>query len=263
MIRYSHNPRGGLGNRLFQLNFLGQIAYYLGEEFVFYSPQDAQYFEKVVSSKVPLRHRFLNVIDLEVPKNPTELTKMEFLSGLPQGIDFGLSANALGETFFEYCFRDPSEIIVPKLARQESETRIACHFRGGDFQNWNSKAILGTEYYLDAISHLDSVIGETLDVLLITDDSSLHSFNEVKKALGNRAVCRPNRNYFADFKDLMESKYLINSPSTFSIWAGILGRNDAIIHNRDWVNSQAEVEDPFWQKLKNGGNFFYKASNFI
>lgn len=262
MIRQANNPSGGLGNRLFQLNFLGQIANYLDNEFEFYSPLDAPFFQNVKEANLPFRHRLRRSWNLKEIISKEVSSKGAIFDAFLSKKNFNIQGSYLGETFFRYDFCDPRTIVIPKFPTGLNLPRIACHFRGGDFAEWNKKAILKTEYYLRAIAKIDSITTLSLPVHLVTDDASLTSFKEVREKLSDRLVKLETRHYIEDFNVLANSEYLVSSPSTFSIWAGILGRNQ-IIHNEDWVNEQAEKEDHFWYQLKNGGNSFYQASYLL
>jgi len=62
-----------------------------------------------------------------------------------------------------------------------------------------------------------------------------------------------------DFLDMANSDVLISSPSTFSIWAGILGKRKKVIHSKTWVDYRAKENDIFWINLQKGGNEYYSA----
>jgi hypothetical protein len=42
---------------------------------------------------------------------------------------------------------------------------------------------------------------------------------------------------------------LISSPSTFAIFAGIIGKQKKIIHNKAWLDYATNRNDPFWVNL--------------
>lgn len=264
MITYSQTPKGGLGNRLFQLNFIGQLANLLETEFRFYSPNDSSYFHNVSSSKLHrLQGHFLKKIKLS---EETQLDAASISSYFQRSTDLGdfsISGSYLGETFFKCSVISPRKIVRHKFGPITNLEQIACHFRGGDFRSWNPKSILKVEYYLHAIEYIDSKIGALLPIKIVTDDLSLESVQEIAKIHRNRIELISNKNPIEDLKILMASNYLVSSPSTFAIWAGILSDKKEIIHSAQWVEERALLNDKFWKDLKTGGNSYYKASQLI
>lgn len=264
MITFNKVPKGGLGNRLFQLNFLGQLANLLETEFRFYSPKDSRHFHDITSSKfLRLQSHFAKKISLseETPLD-TESLKSYFLKR-PSMENFSISGTYLGETFFKCAVISPREIVRHKFGIIQAEEQIACHFRGGDFRTWNPKSILKPDYYLQAIEYIDAKSGSSLPIKLITDDLSLESVEAVTKYHRSRVEVISNKESIRDLKILMASNYLISSPSTFAIWAGILSDKKEIIHDAQWVEERALLNDLFWVDLKSGGNKYYKASQLI
>lgn len=263
MISYKKNPTGGMGNRLFQLNFLGQVAYAMKTDFRFCSTLDEPYFFNI-EKKSPSRisRIFEQALELKSYVITDTQNFRDYLASLSPTKDYQIKGSFLGESFFETCFVDPIDIVKPKFQLGEQQRYVAMHFRGGDFAAWNSEAILPAKYYLDALEQI-SVNGETnLPVKLVTDDTSLPAFQQIRKLLGSRAQINPASEYIDDFITLANSEYLVSSPSTFAIWAGILGK-PKIVHSETWAASRVLVNDKFWVNLKNGGNKYYNVSQFI
>lgn len=264
MITFNHKPKGGLGNRLFQLNFIGQISSLLETDFNFYSPKDSNYFHNVSSSRlIRLRSHFVKNICLAQETQLDIVSLKEYFQKRSPLGSFSISGSYLGETFFMCSAISPREIVRHKFGEIQNQEQIACHFRGGDFRNWNPKSILKTNYYIQAIEYLDSRIGYFCPIKLVTDDLSLESVQKIIKIHRNRVELISNEDSIEDLKILMASNYLVSSPSTFAIWAGILSEKKEIIHSAEWVEDRASINDKFWVDLKSGGNAYYRASGLI
>jgi hypothetical protein len=264
MITYNHAPKGGLGNRLFQLNFIGQLANLLETEFSFYSPNDSSYFHNISSSKLRrLQGRFLKKIKLSEETQLDAASISSYFRKRTNLGDFSITGSYLGETFFKCSAISPREIVRHKFGQINNQEQIACHFRGGDFRTWNPKSILKMDYYLQAIEYIDTRIGNPLPIKLVTDELGLESVQKIAKIHRGRVELISNKNPIEDLKSLMASNYLVSSPSTFAIWAGILSDKKEIIHSAEWVEERASLNDKFWEDLKSGGNSYYKASQLI
>lgn len=264
MITYSQTPSGGLGNRLFQLNFIGQLANLLETDFSFYSPNDSTYFHDVSSSKLlRLQSYFFKKIKLSEETQLDMASIKSYFQKRTHLENFSISGSYLGETFFTCSAKDPREIVRHKFGQINGLDQIACHFRGGDFLSWNPKSILKIDYYQRAIDYIDTQVGEALPIKLITDDLGLESVQKIAKVHRDRVELISNQNPIEDLKTLMACNYLVSSPSTFAIWAGILSDKKEIIHSAEWVEERASLNDKFWEGLKSGGNSYYKASRLI
>ncbi len=263
MIAYAKKPKGGLGNRLFQLNFIGQLGHLLERNYNFYSPGDSKYFMNVSSKHKPFFPRFTqSAIDLsELVAEEFAIIRMKVEEMRSKRLIL-IEGSYLGETFFDFNFCDPRKIVIPRFQIEKTQS-IACHFRGGDFHTWNAQAILPHVYYMQAIEMIDSKLGQKLPIKLITDDSSLEAFEKVSKSLKSRVTIKLDNDPIHDFADLAGSQFIVSSPSTFAIWAGILGGCEGIIHSSKWVQMQCELDDPFWNRLSKGGNPYYKAMALV
>ena len=71
------------------------------------------------------------------------------------------------------------------------------------------------------------------------------------------------RNYLNDFSVMSECDWIISSPSTFCICAGMVGKEKKIILSKKWVENRKSKNDKFWTELSNGGNNNYKLWELI
>jgi len=144
----------------------------------------------------------------------------------------------------------------------KSNYNVAIHFRGTDFHSWNKNAILDSKYYIECIEEI-SMSQKKLNFYLYTDDYKLDSYNDVIKFLmfkkntfykGNLEL-----DFIYDFKEISECDCIISSPSTFCIWASVLGKQGkTIFHSKKWVNYSTKNSDKFWIDLKLNGVKYYK-----
>lgn len=272
LIRFQSCPAGGLGNRLFSYNFLRQLSYVVNSRFSYPYWKDACNFENVGFHFSPRLERISYRITKDdlINKNVIEVLDWFYRS---QDACFTLMHPFLGDTFFDYTFVAPSNFIAIKRKyrinpnwRTDISKIIGVHFRGGDFYKWNPKAILPVEYYLRAIKQSIKDCGNQKFVIaLFTDDVSLESYNIIRKEYAPYCVLNlsSQSNEISDFYSLTLCDYIVSSPSTYSIWAGVLSVNSKIIHSQEWVQSQAVKGDKFWLQLLNGGSRFYKVWEMV
>ena len=137
------------------------------------------------------------------------------------------------------------------------------HFRGTDFKAWNKNASLDFDYYKRAIDYcLEYFTNKNNIFVLFTDDLNFLPYestvnylkeNKQKYYLGNL-----ENSPIYDFYQITQSDVLISSPSTFAIFAGILGKNKKIIHSKEWLDYAINNNDTFWVKLSKTQNKYYK-----
>jgi len=177
----------------------------------------------------------------------------------------------LGDTFFDYSMVAPSNFIRLRERfvtnpgwRRDHLVVIGVHFRGGDFFNWNPRAVLGAEYYLNAVRlALQDSAGRRVAIALFTDDYDLESYRIVRSEFSNLCIDPSAGNQgaspeIADFHGLSVCDYIVSSPSTFCIWAGVLSEGAKIIHSDEWMESRDRENDKFWQQLRSGGGRYYR-----
>ena len=274
MITYKTMPTGGLGNRLFQYHFLLQVGNQLGARTLIPWGKDSQFVTKNTSH---LSHRIDTFTDSKAafsskdfgdPLSVELIEKIQELTSLKSSVS--LVPPFLGEWFFQSCFRNPKTLFKPQPRLDVGQPFIALHIRGGDFAAWNPDAILPADYYISAIEQSLTQEGN-LPVVIVTDDTSQSAIELIRQAYPQQTTMgeqvrrdlKQLSSFHGDFALLGAAKTLISSPSTFAIWASILGENASVIHSKSWVESMAARGDVFWLKLLAGGNAFYHASELI
>ena len=250
-----HKPSGRLGNQLFQMNFLLQIK----TEFIldtFYKGFDQLHFLEVKN-----RIKFPNSIYFRKPRSWTsqQISNIGWLEFVDQIVNQNsvnvINPGILGEWFFESCVFDPNDFfkISPKIGSNPESKNIAIHFRGGDFVNWDKQAILPFQYYVDSIDLVKSLWpSNKLNFNIYSDEPKHPTLSRLSQHLG--ITVSDKNDPVNDFLSISQSDCLISSPSTFSIWSGMLGKKKVVIHSKLWFDSRIEMKQKFWIELDKGGN---------
>jgi hypothetical protein len=181
-----------------------------------------------------------------------------------------IKAPLLGESFQQLTKHDPLLFFKKPapLSWAQNGPYIAAHFRGGDFARWNPAAILDLSFYLRAIEFAFKVVGKDVPIYLSTDDPSLPSYQGVLETYRSMLVKEDEvsipkrRSAASDFRALAGAEVVVSSPSTFAIWASILGSRKAI-HSNVWVEQQATKNDRFWKDLAQNSVPYYSCEALL
>ena len=270
LIRLHSRPPGGMGNRLFSYNFIRQLSYASGIQYAHPWLKDNRYFESMGLRMRPGWRGSELVIDSDFLKS-VSVQQFYDLLGKSGDKTFVLKPPFLGDTFFDYSLVAPSNFIRLRERfltnpgwRRDHPIVIGVHFRGGDFFNWNPRAVLSAEYYVNAIRLALRDAGERrVAIALFADDAALESYRIVRSEFSDLCIdpsagCQAVSPEIADFHGLAVCDYIVSSPSTFCIWAGILSEGARIIHSDEWMESQARENDRFWKQLCSGGGRYYR-----
>jgi hypothetical protein len=267
-VQLSRIPRSGLGNQLFSLNALLQVAEELGIRPV--RPLSASFLALSMVRKQLSGPNLIEAVS-EFGKHGERISSSEFdYSSITSLSSLILRSPYLGESFFAVTKRDPLEFFSPPMAPpwcSESEY-VAVHMRGGDFAKWNPSAILPTKYYLQAIEAALDLMGSKTKLYVSTDDQTLESWREVTRLHSARLLpnlySRGNSRSRAlgDLGALAGANLVVSSPSTFAIWASLLG-SKRVIHSRHWVESRADLGDRFWIDLSTLRSPYYVVEALV
>lgn len=257
-------PVGRFGNHLFQWNLINQLA------MEFEIPYSHPKFIGSNFSKGLRRHNYIRGLVrypsyrlIELKNKNVYWCEIEELirSKIRDGVSIEIPSGVMGSRFFDSNYRNPSGIgdLSTLIRRQDnqSEPYIAMHFRGTDFREWNELADIPSGYYSDALDTLKALrtLKGDLKVRLVTDDPDHVTVAQIRKSTG--AIVERRDSQFEDFSILANADALISSPSTFAIWAAIMGKPKSVAFPKAWVNSRIEIEDPFWIGISgNRGKLF-------
>lgn len=271
MIGIKKVSYGRMGNRLFHYNFLRQIAKKSDIDYFHRRLPDSVYFENMEKKSRPFSP-FKETVRL-TSKDVLTFKPDEFLKYIAEEINKGkdilFDPPMVGEIFFDYLFYNPNEFVKIKFKYKKGfefecadRKIIGVHFRGTDFPSWNIHAALKFSYYKAAIEFCLDKFGKDNPVLvLFTDDKNYQAYletinylrlNEISFYLGST-----NDLPVYDFYQMTQCDILISSPSTFSIFAGCLGKPKKIIHDKNWLDYAISRNDIFWVKLSETSNSYY------
>ena len=266
MIGFLELQSGRMGNRLFHYHFLRQVSDRLSLDYFHPKLQDSALFLEMGAKRRPL---FRRSIAKSIDANDLKSLSLEEIANASKGTnDLVLKPPILGDFFFDFLFKSPAEFVnlrgkyktKPPIATAKS--MVALHFRGGDFREWNKRAILPIDYYIQAMESCEKDSKKEVSFFIFTDDLQLESYLGIKKYFVQNSISfhEGNRTKSAayDFHWMTQSDYLISTPSTYAIWAGCLGRSKKIIHNLSWLKYSIEKNDLFWVKLSETQNSYYR-----
>jgi len=277
MIGITKIAKGRMGNRLFHYHFLRQVAEEAGLAYFHPNFPDSKYFKEMERKARPF----------SLFRKELVLTSKEVL-GFKQNefIEFIKKENSsdkeiiinppmLGEVFFDYLFYTPAQFIRMKDEFKldfnfstKDKTVVGLHFRGTDFKAWNERASLKFEYYRSAIDFcLQEFKTENLIFVIFSDDFQFDTFTKtieyLKYIKAKFNIGDNKRPAIYDFYQISQCDVLVSSPSTFAIFAGILGKKKKIIHAKSWIDYAVANGDIFWVKLYQGGSQYYKLWKFF
>jgi len=276
MLGFVSRPTGGLGNRLFQYHFLLQFARLANGETSIPWKKDHQFVSKTTGL---LAHwvwassqKLQTLSSSDFQSYSQNEIKNFMLEKSSSQEDIALKPPILGELFYQTCFEDPKTLFKPQKVVAPPNPYIAIHIRGGDFASWNPAAILPSSYYRDAIElTMQSRTDFDTPLVIVTDDLAQPSVAEIARIFSEnlsqgleiRQIMRSDSDLSTDFRLLGSAETLISSPSTFAIWASILGQNREVLHSKIWVERMANEGDQFWASLLAGGNGYYRAERLV
>ena len=240
---------GGLGNQLFQINLLVQLAMQFGLTPVFPKSQISSLcvdFKKTLH--IPkLRQKLFLSQEILREESLTEIGKLIDDSAQNRQ-DILVAKSVLGEVLHKFYFKNPKEIFEPAkqfchYAYQNFSECVALHFRGSDFLNWDSTAIMNLDYYDRAINSSSLIHGR--EGHLFTDDPSHEVVRTLLKKFKNIKL-KSSGNQFDDFWRISNYSEVIATPSTFVLWAAMLGKSCKILIDRHWIENRLTRGEEFW-----------------
>jgi hypothetical protein len=160
------------------------------------------------------------------------------------------------ELFFNLnCFHPRTLFdLYPNEVVSTNNHDIALYFRGGDFQSWNENALTNLHFYVEALEKLEISIDSLIDVY--SDDPNHLVVRKILEYFPNARLCS-TKDWRQDFLSLSNYKTLVMSPSTFSMWAAILGQDTKIILPHQWIEIALKKQDIFWLGvMENKQNIF-------
>jgi len=254
---------GGLGNQLFQVNFASQIATRIQVPLMIKKSEVLKMSNLRVelASGLGLKLRKMQILDKNfILQQDSETIYSRCLSIVSEGRIAVLPAGILGEVFFKFLCENPRNIFNPRKhlvssdgEKQNSLKKVALHFRGGDFSAWKPSYVMDYQFYVRVLERLNLPSSQ---VDLFTDDPSHPTVIRLKTEMKVGRVIHSN-NPHRDFWAMSNYGTLVISPSTFSVWAALLGCSKDVIYNGKWYESEG-AKEVFWPKFIENDQGFAK-----
>lgn len=247
-------PKGGLGNRVLTYISLRSVASKFGARYFSYGANDRKLIRGIF-------HPLFRVSSGEIYLRSADFLDgsafQQILAELEKPTSFVVKGALLGDVYarFASSWQPPGNLLRAKRCKAHEkegpyETSCVIHFRGGDFYQWNSEAVMPLSYYMEAIDSLENPIST---LFRICSDEPTHEVPvALKSALQSRGLAVSDNycqgNLPCDFASMACADVLIASPSTLCIGAGILG-SPGVIYQREWVEKRADEGELFWQSV--------------
>lgn len=257
---------GRLGNQLFQFNFGLQIARSIGVQF---NLSNNDVFEMCTipnhfSKRLYLRPRKVQTLDKSsILRHKADFIYESCLKIIESGKTVSLPSGILGEVFFKFFAVNPRDVFIPRMEfskieniNQDFRNRVALHFRGSDFASWRPSYVMDYDFYIRAIRFMNV---SSKEVDLFTDDPEHPT---VVRLISDGVVDNvvSSSNGFRDFWTMSNYGSLVISPSTFAVWASMLGKAEKIVYNKNWY-ARDGIKEIFWQNYVN--NLFEITGNLV
>lgn len=247
-------PIGGLGNQLFQYNFMAQLACRTGVKFLHSGYPNLDTFgiqkpSRIKSLLLGLGASEISLTDIDQIGWSYFIDMVQ--SNLEREKAVRIKPGILGEYYKEITTIDPKEFIKIELGLKNPKQTplLAIHFRGSDFYGWNARAVMDTGYYKDAIERIVSKKPNRYEIRIFSEDRE----SKVVKELENEFQCQVSYgSEREDFLEIANAEVIIASPSTFVFWSAVLGNCQEIYYSREWLSYAAEEGMKFWIDLQSG-----------
>jgi hypothetical protein len=247
-------PIGGLGNQLFQYNFMAQLAHRTGVKFLHSGYPNLETFgiqkqSKMKSLILGLKASEISLADIDQIGWSQCINLVQ--SNLERKRSVRIKPGILGEYYKEVTTVDPKEFIKIEsgLKNRKQTPFLAIHFRGSDFYGWNARAVMDTRYYKDAIESIVSKKPNQFDIRIFSEDRESKVVKELEKEFRCQVSDGSERE---DFLEIANAEVIIASPSTFVFWSAVLGNCQEIYYSKGWLSYATEQGMKFWIDLRSG-----------
>lgn len=254
-------PKGGFGNRVLSYLSIRHLAEEVSASYFFVDPHDRQ-----LISGIHRPHRMLTRLAQQTVFRAVDTQRDTFVDEVVDAISHGRFAvfkgPLLGEVLVRFAKTDSrklTQLRAQQCTRHQkslgSRKLITTHLRAGDFREWEPAAVLPLSYYKAALDTLGTLATDEWRVRICVDDEShpaLEGLQEDVRARGlllDLTEC--DSPFDCDLASMSQSEYLISSPSTFALVAGMLGK-PRVIHSAQWVENRVSRGENFWRHIGRG-----------
>lgn len=255
----NRRPSGGFGNQLFQYNFLFQFSHIHGVEFLHRGFPQLSGFELQKESKIKSLLLGMNAFNISletINERKWQQTCDEVQQFFQEGKSVNVMPGILGEYYKEVTNIDPKFVFRSNQGKinVQNEHFLAVHYRGKDFHQWNSRAVMSFEFYLKGVQKALKNDSKINQIKIFTDDRESET---VSRLVGFFGAEISDGSEEEDFKEMMQTKTIVASPSTFAFWSAALGDCQEIYYSRDWLHYASETGQKFWSDLRKGSLPFF------
>lgn len=254
-------PKGGFGNRALSYLSIRHLAEEVGALYFFVDPHDRQLLTGIHRPR-----RLLTRISQQTVFRAADTQRDTFPGEVSDAISHGRSAvfkgPLLGEVLVRFAKTD-SRNLTRLRAQQCAKHRkalssrklITAHLRAGDFREWEPAAVLPLAYYTSALDSLGPLATDEWRVRICVDDESHPALGGLREDVRARGLLLDLKEcdspFDCDLASMAQSEYLISSPSTFALVAGMLGK-PRVIHSAHWVQNRVSRGENFWSHIGEG-----------
>lgn len=258
LIGVTRPAKGGFGNRLLGYLALRAISRSIDVGYFSLNAIDRQLVRGIYRRPFfPLRLRSTQIV--EAVNSEPALLEERLLFNLRTGTTSVIRGPLLGETyaFFSNASIDTRDLVTFNTCSKFQEVlgshaHAVLHFRAGDFEQWNLRAIHPVDYYHRAIEFISSS-NSSLQMRICADNYDNSSVKEISARLAHEGLlvkphdCRDP--FTCDFAAMTRADVLVASASTFSITAGLVG-TAKVIHSYEWVENRIRSGEQFWRMVR-------------
>ena len=226
-------PKGQFGNRLFNYIVIRELAQELGVGYFSHNRLDRRLIRGIHRLPFPpLKYRNTVLLEREYVEADDFLDRAK--NWVEQGRVIVPKPRLLANAYARFDFLPPRTFIRHRFSlcqahrRATREPSVVVHLRGNDFATWKGGAILGEDYYRNALDYLSDYGHSSSPVRLCTDDDNHPALDGLRSLVRDQdrliTVDGCSNPFVCDFAALMSASVVVSSPSTFAITAGLLGR---------------------------------------
>lgn len=265
-------PKGGFGNRLLAFMVLRQLSDRFQAPYFSTNSVDRKVIFGIHRPRlIPARKSYYVRFSADELLTDQGLERVE--QHLQEGQSVVLKPPLLGEPLAALSHRPPAELIRLKAKmcsnhrrEQGSKALATFHLRGTDFADWEPRAILGPNYYLNALDLIRPALPQDHLVRICTDDASHPALvplrEELDKGPMSLSEVKCASPQVCDFVAMVESRFIVSSPSTFAITAGLLGDAE-VVHSKNWVDWKVTEGELFWSKIRDNKLLGYSLKALV
>ena len=164
------------------------------------------------------------------------------IRGNMQSLEVVYAAIARGATS-QFEILAMNDLLMRSLKQIQELKPIGIHLRLKDYIGSNEELLLGSRYYVDAISYLKSFIPKS-PIWLFTDDVNL-ALELLPSYIQKEVTLVVDPSVFSDVETLFlmsKCEGLVMANSTFSFWAGFYQESQLVVAPEPWFKNESAAD---------------------